>query len=145
MFKAPVIENVASKAPPLGSMSPSSILSGAPKSGTKILTTSLDGNSIVWVWECTEGSFIWHYGEEETVYIIFGECFISTGTGEERRLGQGDMAVFPGGISCNWRVTQPIKKIAITRKDLPLPLGFAVRACHKLVRIMGLRRGNPWS
>ena len=145
MSKSVVIENVACAEPPLGSMAPSSILSGEPKSGTQILTTSHDGNSIVWVWECTEGSFVWHYGEDETVYIISGEVFISTATGEERRLGPGDMAVFPGGVSCNWRVTQPVKKIAITRKDLPRPLGFAVRACHKLARITGLRRGNSWS
>ena len=134
------IENVASVELHLGPMSPNSVLSGAPKSGARILTSSHDGNSIVWVWECTPGSFVWHYGEDETVYIISGEVFISTGTGEERRLGEGDMAVFPGGISCNWRVTQPIKKIAITRKDLPRLLGFAVRAGHKLVRTMGLRQ-----
>ena len=145
MSKSVAIANVASVELRLGPMSANSILSGAPKSGTRILTSSHDGNSIVWVWECTVGSFVWHYGEDETVYIISGEVFISTGTGEERHLGEGDMAVFPGGVSCNWRVTQPIKKIAITRKDLPRPLGFAVRACHKLVRIMGLRRGNSWS
>ena len=92
-------------------------------------------------WECSVGSFVWHYGEDETVYIISGEVFISTGNGEERRLGQGDMAVFPGGVSCKWRVTAPVKKIAITRKDLPLPVGLGVRACHKLAQTLGLRRG----
>jgi uncharacterized protein len=143
MSKSVVIANVASTELFLGPMT--NVVDGEPKSGTRILATSHDRNSIVWVWECSVGSFIWHYGEDETVYIISGEVFISTGTGEERRLGEGDMAVFPGGVSCNWRVTQPLKKIAITRKDLPRPLGFAVRACHKLVRIMGLRRGNSWS
>ena len=145
MSKSVAIANVASVELGLGSMPPSMIRSGAPRSGTKILTSSHDGNSIVWVWECTAGSFVWHYGEDETVYIISGEVFISTGTGDERRLGEGDMAVFPGGVSCKWRVTQPIKKIAITRKDLPRPLGFAVRACHKIIQITGLRRGNSGS
>ncbi len=142
MSKSVAVANVASVELALGLMPSSMRRDGTPKSGSKILSISHDGNSIVWVWECSEGSFVWHYGEDETVYIISGEVFISTETGEERRLGQGDMAFFPGGVSCNWRVTQPIKKFAINRKDLPLPLGFAVRVCHKLVRIIGLRRGN---
>jgi uncharacterized protein len=138
MSKAVTIANVGSAE--LFFCPMANVVDGAPKSGTKILATSHDRNSIVWVWECTVGSFIWHYGEDETVYIISGEGFISTEGGEERRLGEGDMAVFPGGVSCKWRVTTPVKKFAITRKDLPLPVGFGVRACHKLARIIGLRR-----
>jgi uncharacterized cupin superfamily protein len=140
MSKAVTIANVGSAE--LFFCPMANVVDGAPKSGTKILATSHDRNSIVWVWECTVGSFIWHYGEDETVYIISGEVFISTENGEERRLGEGDMAVFPGGVSCKWRVTTPVKKFAITRKDLPLPVGFGVRACHKLARIIGLRRNR---
>lgn len=140
MPKSVVIANVAATELFLGAMT--NVLDGAPKSGTKILATSHDGNSIVWVWECSPGSFIWHYSEDETVYIISGEVFVSTDNGEERRLGQGDMAVFPGGVSCKWRVTAPVRKLAITRKDLPLPVGFSVRACHKLAQMTGLRRHN---
>jgi uncharacterized cupin superfamily protein len=137
MSKSAVIANVASTELLLGSMT--HVADRSPEMASKILTTSHDGNSIVWVWECSVGSFVWHYAEDETVYIISGEVFISTENGEERRLGQGDMAVFPGGVSCKWRVTAPVKKIAITRKDLPLTVGFGVRACHKLARILGLR------
>ena len=139
MSKSVAIANIPSTQLFLGSTLGNDV-DGAPEMTSKILATSHDGNSVVWVWECGVGSFVWHYGEDETVYIISGEVFISTGNGEERRLGQGDMAVFPGGVSCKWRVTAPVRKFAIIRKDLPLPLGFAVRACHKLARIMGLRR-----
>jgi uncharacterized cupin superfamily protein len=142
MSKPVVTANVSSTELFLGPMT--NVVDGAPKSGTKILATSHDGNSIVWVWECSTGSFIWHYGEDETVYIISGEVFISTDNGEERRLGPGDMAVFPGGVSCRWRITAPVRKFAITRKDLPLPVGFSVRACHKLAKMIGLRRYNQW-
>ena len=145
MSKSVAIANVASVDLSLGPTPPKMVLSGAPKMGAKTLTSSDDGISTVFVWECTAGSFVWHYHEDETVYIISGEVFISTGTGEEKRLGEGDMAVFPGGVSYNWRITQPVKKIAITRKDLPRPLGFAVLAWSKLIRIMGLRRENSWS
>jgi uncharacterized cupin superfamily protein len=115
------------------------ILNGAPKVGTKILLRTRDGNAVVWVWECTVGTFVWDYTEDETVYIISGEVFISTNNSEEKRLGQGDMVFFPGGITCQWRVTSPIRKFAITRKDLPVSVGFAVRAFHKLARLFGLR------
>jgi uncharacterized cupin superfamily protein len=135
-----VIVNVTSAELSLGEMP--HVVAGAPKSGTKILATSYDRNSIVWVWECSPGTFNWHYSEDETVYIISGEVFISTDSGEERRLGPGDMAVFPGGVSCKWRVTAHVRKLAITRKDLPLPVGFTVLACHKLAQVMGLRRHN---
>ena len=91
------------------------------------------------VWECTAGRFTWHYNEDETVVVIAGEVFITNDQGEERRLGQGDMGFFPAGSSCVWRVADRIKKVAVLRKDLPLSLGFGVRAWHKLSQIVGLR------
>jgi len=120
-----MIANVASAQLFFGPMA--NVVDGAPKSGTKILAASHDRYSIVWVWECTVGSFIWHYGEDETVYIISGEVFISTENGQERRLGEGDMAVFPGGVSCRWRVTAPVKK-------LPSP--------ERTYRFLGFRRAS---
>ena len=140
MYKSVVIANVPSAEVLLGPMT--NVVDGAPKAGSKILATSHDGNSIVWVWECSVGSFVWNYGEDETVYIIAGEVFISTENGKERRLGQGDMAFFPGGVSCKWRVTAPVKKFAITRKDLPVPAALGVLAWHKLVRLIRLRRSS---
>ena len=97
---------------------------GTPEARSKILARSHDRTSSIMVWECTAGRFIWHYGEDETVVVISGEVFITTGKGEERRLGQGDMAFFPAGSSCAWRVNDRIKKVAILRKDLPLLLGY---------------------
>ena len=132
MSKAVIIANVGSAELFFGPMA--NVVDGAPKSGTKILATSHDRNSIVWVWECTVGSFIWHYGEDETVYIISGEVFISTENGEERRLGQGDMAVFPGGVSCRWRVTAPVKKLPSPERTY----GFLwVSACELATSLPG--------
>jgi uncharacterized protein len=142
MSKSIVTAKVAATEVFLGAMAPSMVLDGTPKSGSRILVKSHDGNAIAWVWECTVGTFVWRYGEDETVYIISGEVFISTKNGEEKRLGPGDMVFFPGGISCKWRVTIPVRKFAITRKDLPPPLGFTVRALHKVAHIMRLRDHN---
>jgi uncharacterized protein len=120
-------------------ISPAWILSGTPEARNKVLMKSHDRTSSIVVWECTAGRFEWHYGEDETVVVISGEVFISTGNGEERRLGRGDMGFFPAGTSCTWRVPDRIKKIAILRKDLPFPLGLGVRAWHAFLRIAGLR------
>jgi uncharacterized cupin superfamily protein len=123
-------------------ISPDWILAGTPEAWSKILAKSRDGTSYIMVWECTAGSFNWHYNEDETVVVISGEVFITNDQGEERRLGQGDMGFFPARSSCTWRVTDRIKKVAVLRKDLPLPLGFGVRAWHKFLRIAGLRSAS---
>lgn len=139
MSKSVLVAKVGPAETSLVPMPADCVVDGAPKSRAKMLGKSRDGNSMIWVWECTVGSFVWHYNEDETVYIISGEVFVSTKGGEETRLGQGDMGFFPGGSVYIWRVTDPVRKFAITRKDLPIPLGFVVRVGHKLVRMLGLR------
>jgi uncharacterized cupin superfamily protein len=124
-------------------ISPGWILSGRPEARNKLLAKSHDGTSHIMVWECTAGRFNWHYQEDETVVVISGEVFITTKDGEERRLSQGDMAFFPAGSSCTWRVVDRVKKVAVLRKDLPLPLGFGVRVWHKLLQVAGLRSRSP--
>jgi hypothetical protein len=71
-----------------------------------------------------------------------GEAFITNGAGEECRLAENHVAFFPGGSSCTWRVTRPIKKVAILRMDLPPPFGLCVRIWHLLLRILTVRGGS---
>ncbi len=123
MSKSIVIEAAASANLEPAPISPDWILAGTPEARSKMLVKTRDRTSSITVWECTPGRFNWHYSEDETVVVISGEVFITTEQGEERRLGQGDMAFFPGGSSCTWRVTDRIKKVAILRKDLPPPAG----------------------
>ncbi len=119
------------------------IISGTPAARAKLLAKSYDGTSYVMVWECSAGRFKWHYLEDETVTITSGEVFITTNNGEERRLGQGDMAFFPAGTSCEWRVDNRVRKVAVLRKSLGLPLGVGVRAWYKFLNIVGLRGRSP--
>jgi uncharacterized cupin superfamily protein len=123
-------------------ISPDWILSGTPEARSKLLATSHDGASCVMVWECTSGRFNWHYSEDETAVVISGEVFITTEKGE-RRLGQGDMAFFPAGSSCEWRVPDRVRKVAVMRKSLGYPIGFGVRAWYKLLSIAGLVDQSP--
>jgi uncharacterized protein len=119
------------------------ILAGKPEARSKLLAKSRDGTSYVVVWECSAGQFKWHYIEDETVTVTSGEVFISTEPGKERRLGQGDMAFFPAGSSCEWRVPDRVRKVAVMRKSLGYPIGFGVRAWYKLLSIAGLTNQSP--
>ena len=119
------------------------ILAGKPEARSKLLAKSRDGTSYVVVWECSAGQFEWHYVEDETVTVTSGEVFISTEPGKELRLGQGDMAFFPAGSSCEWSVPDRVRKVAVMRKSLGYPLGFGVRAWYKLLSIAGLTDQSP--
>jgi uncharacterized cupin superfamily protein len=110
------------------------ILNGTPHARNKELATSHDGTSSILVWDCTAGRFNWHYTEDEIVVVTSGEAFITSETGEERRLGPGDMGFFPAGTSCTWRVPNHVRKVAVFRQPMPRPLGSALRAWNRLLR-----------
>ena len=92
--------------------------------------------SVVIAWSCTAGRFNWRYGVDETVHVISGEVFVTDESGAERRLGPGDMAFFPAGSRSLWRVPVEVRKLAVCRHALPKPVGFAVRAWHKLIALV---------
>ncbi len=112
------------------------ILAGTPEARSRQLARSQDGASTVMAWSCTAGRFNWHYTVDETVHIISGEVFVTKETGEECRLGPGDMAFFPTGSRSTWRVPVEVRKLAVCRQGMPLPFGFALRAWNKLSRTM---------
>ncbi len=114
------------------------ILEGEPAARAKVLAMTQDKTARIMSWDCTPGVFNWHYDEEdEVIYIISGEVFISTGDGRESRLGPGDVALFPAGSSCTWRVTKPVRKVAFLRKRMPPLVSLGVRAWRKLLRTVG--------
>src|SRR5277367_5263618 len=116
---------------------PGWVLSGKPAQRTKSLARSHDWTSNMVVWECSAGSFNWHYSQDETLFVVSGEAFISNGTGEERCLGPGDFAFFPAGTSATWRVPSKVRKVAVVRETLWRPLGFCLKAWSKLLRVSG--------
>jgi hypothetical protein len=99
---------------------------------------SHDRTSHIVVWDCTPGSFKWHYGMDEAIVVVSGEAFMINDKGEERRFGPGDLGFFPAGTSCTWRITEHLRKVGVLRESMWRPLGLAVKAWHKLLRILGL-------
>src|SRR5207302_6813569 len=98
------------------------ILQGTPEATKKQLVRSDDLNSYIVAWDCTPGRFTWRYSEDETLVVISGEAVITNEKGEERRIAPGDMAFFPAGTSATWHVTSRIRKVAVVRHTMPLPV-----------------------
>ena len=62
------------------------------------------------VWEKEESEFPWFYRDfDEQCYIIEGEAYIRTTSGHYK-IEAGDFVHFKKGLSCDWKVTKPIKK-----------------------------------
>ena len=115
------------------------ILAGAPEARANKLVTSRDWSSTIVVWECTPGSFRWHYSKDETIHFLSGEAFMIDDDGEEHRFGAGDIVFFPAGTACTWRVTQHIRKVAVIRETMWRPLGFVLKMSKKILR------GEHWT
>jgi uncharacterized cupin superfamily protein len=120
------------------------VLSGTPEMRTKSVARSHDWTSNMVIWECTAGSFNWHYSQDEMLVIVSGEAVITTQKGEERLLGLGDFAYFPAGMTCAWRVPHYVRKVAIVRETIWRPLGFGLKAFNKLLRLTHLKGKSPF-
>ena len=109
------------------------VLSGAPRAWSKVTLRSRDWVSRIVVWECTAGSFKWHYRREEFLKVVSGEAYMIVKRGPERRFGPGDVLFFPAGSSCTWRVPQSFRKIAMLREPLWPPLGLCLTIWNKFL------------
>jgi uncharacterized protein len=134
-----VIEDAASAILLPAPIPPDWIIAGRPEARNKTLAITQDRTSSIMAWECTAGRFEWHFDKDETLIVISGEIFVTMESGEEKRLGLGDVGFFPGGCSCTARIDDHVRKIAVLRTDLPLPLSIGARAWHRLLLMAGLR------
>ncbi len=116
---------------------PDWVVSGSPVARCKKMVRSHDRTSHIVIWDCTPGSFKWHYGMDETIVLISGEFFMINEKGEERRFGPGDLGFFPAGASCTWRITETVRKVAVLRESTWHPLRLGVKVWHKLLRVFG--------
>jgi hypothetical protein len=61
------------------------------------------------IWTCGASTFDWHYEQPETCYLLEGRVTVEAG-GQSVSFGQGDLVVFPQGLACVWKVSQPVRK-----------------------------------
>jgi uncharacterized protein len=125
-------------------INPDWIVRGTPTARSKKLLTGTDWTANVVVWECTPGVFHWRYTRDETIYVLAGEAFISTGTDREHRFAAGDLGFFPNGFVCNWRITKTFRKFVVQKETMLAPLGLSVKVIKKLIRKSGLLGKPHW-
>lgn len=62
------------------------------------------------IWTKEKSEFPWTYGDCETCYFLEGNVVVIPEDGEEVTMGKGDLVTFPSGMSCTWKVLEPVRK-----------------------------------
>jgi uncharacterized cupin superfamily protein len=121
------------------------ILNGNPVARSKTLAFSPDNASKTAVWECTSGTFDWHYRQDEAVLIISGDAYLIEENGNEQRFAAGDFAFFRAGTVARWRVDHYIRKVAFLREPVwpfAVPL---LKLWNKIMRHLKPGRRLGWT
>ena len=138
-FVTAALDSAQMKSAPIN---PDWIVEGSPVARMAELSRSRDGTTVSVAWDCTAGTFKWYFGIDETVHILAGSVVVSGEDGVERRLNPGDVALFHSGSWTTWRVDAYVRKLAFCRHAMPVPLGFMLRAVHKLQALVTGKGGN---
>lgn len=121
------------------------ILSGNPAARSKTLALSHDGASRTVVWDCTAGSFYWHYRQDESVLVLSGDAYLLEENGKEHRFAAGDFGFFPAGTVVKWRVDKHIRKIAFLREPMWRPFVPVLMLWNKIMRKLGRAPHTRWT
>lgn len=62
------------------------------------------------IWEKEVSQFPWSYDAKEVCLILEGAVTVTPDGGEPVLIQAGDLVTFPQGMSCEWNITQPIRK-----------------------------------
>lgn len=62
----------------------------------------------IWTKEISE--FPWTYDETETCYFLEGEVIVTPEGGDPVPMEKGDLVTFSAGLSCTWKILQPVRK-----------------------------------
>jgi uncharacterized cupin superfamily protein len=102
-----------------GALKPEQILAGTPATRWLTVAESPDEALSVALWECTPGSFRWHFYSDEVVHLLAGEVEITDQTGRVAVLVAGSVAFFVAGSDSVWVVRRTIRKLAVFRSPPP--------------------------
>jgi uncharacterized cupin superfamily protein len=124
---------------PLGSapIEPDWITAGNPQARNRVLSTASDGSAWTMLWDCSAGSFRWHYKFDETIHFLEGNALITCRDGLTRRFGAGDMLFCPAGSVAHWHVEDHVKKLAFCHVPAPRLLRLPLKALRYLNKAAG--------
>ena len=61
------------------------------------------------IWESPVAEFDWHYDDNETCLFLEGSVTVKSDVSEVH-IKAGDIALFPKGLACRWKVNKAVKK-----------------------------------
>ena len=61
------------------------------------------------IWEKEPSTFDWHYDRKETCLLLEGKVTVEA-EGQAVSFGEGDLVMFPQGLSCVWKISETVKK-----------------------------------
>lgn len=62
------------------------------------------------VWSKEPSEFPWTYEATETCYLLAGKVVVTPEQGAALEFGQGDLVIFPKGLSCTWNILETVRK-----------------------------------
>lgn len=92
------------------------------------LSRSADGRVWTDLWECTAGSFHWHYEINETIHVLDGAAIVTDCDGAIWHLKPGDVIQFQVGTKVRWHVPHYVRKVAFCSEPVPGPVASLLRA-----------------
>lgn len=98
---------------------PDWIISGQPTARVANHSQSPDKWSQTALWDCTAGTFNWHFDWDETVIILDGDVHVTSQSGQVNTLRVGDVAYFAAGSRAVWQIDDYVRKLAFVRRPLP--------------------------
>ncbi|HJQ56773.1 MAG TPA: cupin domain-containing protein [Vineibacter sp.] len=99
------------------------------------LSRSADGSAWTDLWDCTAGSFRWHYSVNETIHVIDGGAIVTDRDGTVWDLAPGDVMQFLVGTEALWQVPRYVRKIAFSSEPVRSPLVRLLQSNHRINRL----------
>jgi uncharacterized cupin superfamily protein len=62
------------------------------------------------IWTKDVSVFDWHYDATEECLLMQGLVEVTTKKGVKVTIKAGDFVIFPQGLTCIWKVIEPVKK-----------------------------------
>lgn len=62
------------------------------------------------IWNKEPSTFPWTYDQKETCYLLEGEAVVTPTGGEPVTIIEGDLVMFPAGMSCTWEIRHAVSK-----------------------------------
>jgi len=111
------------------------LLSGDPRTRSKLLGKTPDRLAYTMLWECGAVSYKWHYTRDEAYIVLSGEGFMTDENGVEHRYGPGDVAFFPSGTNATWRHPSHFRKIAVLKDAVAGPIAILWKLWSRLENV----------